>query len=191
MSMLDPEHSHRNQPEGTVAGGALVVAGGEGAELLAAVDRALDAVAQPVHGAVERPGAALGALTGDGVAERPTRSARASVSSELREPTDFSIVAEWRGFPRDPTTCQLGLGWERAIAAFDLRPWSDDDLRAHCHPASTSGPLLGEASSFFGAEAGGTSLASGRFATLIVTAGEGAGGPVRRATDPRRDHAGG
>jgi mannose-6-phosphate isomerase len=94
---------------------------------------------------------------------------------ELQEPTDFSIVAEWRGFPRDPATCHLGLGWDRAIAAFDLRPWSDDDLRAHCRPAPASGPLLGEAAPFFAAEAGagGTSFAGGRFAILIVTAGAG------------------
>ena len=103
-----------------------------------------------------------------------------------------SIVAEWRGFPRDPATCHPGLGWDRAIAAFDLRPWSDDDLRAHCRPAPASGPLLGEAAPFFAAEAGagGTSFAGGRFAILIVTADAGvlAGPfgelPIRAATTP-------
>ena len=86
-----------------------------------------------------------------------------------------SIVAEWRGFPHDPATCHLGLGWDRAIAAFDLRLWSDDDLRAPWRPAPASGPLLGEAAPFFAAEAGagGASFAGGRFAILIVTAGAG------------------
>src|SRR5919199_239868 len=69
MGACDPEHNHRNQPEGAVAGGALVVAGGQGAELLAAVDQPLDPVAQPVHGAVEAAAAALRPQPGDGVAD--------------------------------------------------------------------------------------------------------------------------
>jgi mannose-6-phosphate isomerase len=95
---------------------------------------------------------------------------------ELQEPTDFSIVAEWRGFPRDPATCHLGLDWDRAIEAFDLRPWSGDELCAHCRRAPASGPLLGEAVPFFAADAGaaGDRFAGGRFAILIVTAGTGA-----------------
>src|SRR5919199_6517528 len=69
MGACDPEHNHRNQPEGAVAGGALVVAGGQGAELLAAVDQPLDPVAQPVHGAVEAAAAALRPQPRDGVAD--------------------------------------------------------------------------------------------------------------------------
>lgn len=38
---------------------------------------------------------------------------------ELQEPTDFSIVAETRGFPIDPRDASLGIGWEEAIAFFD------------------------------------------------------------------------
>jgi mannose-6-phosphate isomerase len=40
---------------------------------------------------------------------------------ELQEPTDFSIVAEWSGFPIDPADSHLGLGWDVAIEALDLR----------------------------------------------------------------------
>ncbi len=38
---------------------------------------------------------------------------------ELQEPTDFSIVAETRGFPISPRDATLGLGWDRAIHCFD------------------------------------------------------------------------
>src|SRR5215475_13737123 len=59
MGTLQPEHSARNQPEGTVTGRELVVAGGQGPEVLAAVDRPFHAGAQPVDRAVEGPGPPL------------------------------------------------------------------------------------------------------------------------------------
>src|SRR5581483_1230491 len=68
MSMLDPKDSERNDPQGAVALGARVVAGGQAAELLATGDEVLDAVAQPVHRPVERARAPRGAQPGDGVA---------------------------------------------------------------------------------------------------------------------------
>src|SRR5215210_8859325 len=57
MSMFDPEHNHCNRPQGAVALAALVVAGGQAAELLAAGDQILHAVAPPVECPIE--GAAL------------------------------------------------------------------------------------------------------------------------------------
>jgi mannose-6-phosphate isomerase len=38
---------------------------------------------------------------------------------ELQEPTDFSVVAETRGFPIDESDASLGLGWDRALEFFD------------------------------------------------------------------------
>src|SRR5918997_6171622 len=69
MGVSDPEDYHRNDPEGTVALGALVVAGGQAAELLAAGDQPLDPVAQPIHGAVEAAAPALRPQPRDGVAD--------------------------------------------------------------------------------------------------------------------------
>src|ERR671932_544899 len=69
MSISDPEDKHRNHPEGAVAVGALVVAGGQAAELLAAGDQPLDPVAQPVRRTVEAATPALRPQPGDGVAE--------------------------------------------------------------------------------------------------------------------------
>jgi mannose-6-phosphate isomerase len=40
--------------------------------------------------------------------------------AELQEPTDFSIVCEWRGFPIDPNDSHLGIGWQAALGALDL-----------------------------------------------------------------------
>ncbi|HET8778354.1 MAG TPA: mannose-6-phosphate isomerase [Candidatus Limnocylindria bacterium] len=38
---------------------------------------------------------------------------------ELQEPTDFSVVAETRGFPITPEDATLGLGWDAAIGFFE------------------------------------------------------------------------
>lgn len=39
---------------------------------------------------------------------------------ELQEPTDFSIVCEWDGFPISPEGAHLGLDWDVALDAFRL-----------------------------------------------------------------------
>jgi hypothetical protein len=49
-----------------VVGGALFVARRQSAELLTAIDQALDPVAEPVAGSIERPGAPFVPLARDG-----------------------------------------------------------------------------------------------------------------------------
>ncbi|HEY7591113.1 MAG TPA: class I mannose-6-phosphate isomerase [Candidatus Limnocylindrales bacterium] len=52
---------------------------------------------------------------------------------ELQEPSDFSIVAETRGFPIDRENAHLGLGWDVMIDAFDAADHPEtwiDGLRA-------------------------------------------------------------
>lgn len=39
---------------------------------------------------------------------------------ELQEPSDFSIICEWQGFPIAPEDTHLGLGWDRALDALNL-----------------------------------------------------------------------
>lgn len=39
---------------------------------------------------------------------------------EAQEPTDYSVVAEWDGFPIDPESAHLGLGWDVALECFDF-----------------------------------------------------------------------
>ncbi|MDQ3875970.1 MAG: class I mannose-6-phosphate isomerase [Actinomycetota bacterium] len=86
---------------------------------------------------------------------------------ELQEPTDFSLVCEWKGYPIRPEDAHLGLGWEDALRALDLEP--HDPVRR----------LPAEARGFFWADEATT--AAGHFAVLVVVAGEGsiAGLPAR------------
>ncbi len=47
---------------------------------------------------------------------------------ELQEPTDFSIVAEWEGFPINPEDAHIGLGWDTAIDCFDFTHYRPQQL---------------------------------------------------------------
>ncbi len=79
--------------------------------------------------------------------------------AELQEPSDFSFICEWRGFPIEPRDSHRGLGWDRALDALDLGAHS---------------PILelpDEARRFFWAN--GVEEAAGRFAVLLVLEGEG------------------
>src|ERR687887_1062582 len=88
--------------------------------------------------------------------------------AELQEPTDFSIICEWKGYPIPPEAADLGIGWDAALAA--------PDLRARARVLG----LPGEARAFFGGD--GVAGPAGRFAILVVLEGEGEldGGPARR-----------
>jgi len=87
--------------------------------------------------------------------------------AELQEPTDFSLLCEWSGFPIRPEDSHLGLGWDLAVEALDL---------------SAHEPIAGlppEAASFFWVD--DLLEPGGRFAVLIVLEGDGAvdGSPAR------------
>lgn len=88
--------------------------------------------------------------------------------AELQEPTDFSLVCEWKGFPVRPEDAHLGLGWDTALQALDLR--AHEPVRE----------LPEDAAAFFWADERVEPAA--RFASLIVLEGEGeiAGLPARR-----------
>jgi mannose-6-phosphate isomerase len=87
--------------------------------------------------------------------------------AELQEPTDFSIVCEWSGFPIEPSDSHLGLGWDAALDALDLEP-HEPVLR-----------LPPEAAAFFWADE--SVEPAGRFAVLLVLDGEGEIGGRRAA----------
>ena len=80
--------------------------------------------------------------------------------AELQEPTDFSIVCEWEGFPIAPDDAHLGLGWDRASAALDL----------HAHEPIHELPE--EAAAYFWADE--VLEPAGRFAVILVLDGRGA-----------------
>lgn len=79
--------------------------------------------------------------------------------AELQQPTDFSIVCEWEGFPIRPADAHLGVGWDLAIQALDL---------------SVHTPIRGlpeEARAFFWADE--RAEPAGRFAVLVILEGKG------------------
>jgi mannose-6-phosphate isomerase len=87
--------------------------------------------------------------------------------AEVQEPTDFSLLCEWQGFPIRPEDAHLGLGWETASEALDLSPRE---------------PILGlppEARTFFWVD--DLAQRAGRFAMILVVGGEGTidGRPAR------------
>ena len=79
--------------------------------------------------------------------------------AELQEPTDYSIVCEWEGFPIRAEDADLGLGWETALGALGL---------AEHRPIRG---LPDEAREFFWADE--VAEPAGRFAVWIVLEGEG------------------
>ena len=100
---------------------------------------------------------------------------------ELQEPTDLSVLVEWRRFGVDTGPENLDLGWDVALQALDREP---------IDPAALSTPARGgllpkEADPYFRAAriAPGDSLDQS-FSIVLVTAGEGTlgGVEVRRGT---------
>ena len=79
--------------------------------------------------------------------------------AELQEPTDLSIVAEWKGFPIEPRDAHLGIGWDLALRALDLKP------------RRVELGLPAEARAFFWADE--LAEPAGRFGVFIVLGGEG------------------
>jgi mannose-6-phosphate isomerase len=90
--------------------------------------------------------------------------------AELQEPTDFSLLCEYEGFPVDPADSHLGLGWDRALDAFELG--AHEPVRH----------LPDEAKAYFWADE--VVEPAGRFAVLLVLEGQGSiDGKSARAGD--------
>jgi mannose-6-phosphate isomerase len=103
---------------------------------------------------------------------------------EVQEPTDYSIVAETRGFPVDPNDAHLGLGWDVAIDGFERGGLAAADLevlhgRIDEAPGDGWTTLLPQSSRpFFRAARGGVAERLGPpegsgFVIGVVTAGTG------------------
>jgi mannose-6-phosphate isomerase len=108
--------------------------------------------------------------------------------AEVQEPTDYSIVLEWHGFPISPEEAHLGRGWDTMLEAIDrdgIGPEALGRLRGQRPsgdqraPVSLAPVLPAEARAFFDAFAlevtgdGPWPLAK-RFAIGVVTDGSGA-----------------
>ena len=91
---------------------------------------------------------------------------------ELQEPTDFSVLLEWDGFPLTPEDATLGLPFDEALACVDRRacpPTRLAELRGHA-----AGSLLpAEADPFFRAERVSAGVLACGFSVLVITGGSG------------------
>ncbi len=121
---------------------------------------------------------------------------------ELQEPTDWSVLLEWRGLPVDPADATLGLPLDEALGCVGRQAYPPERLRAlrGRRLEYVAGSLLPPAADpFFVAERvrGGDRLSPG-YSVLVVTEGSGAvaaeaGGPVpvRRGSTVVIPHAAG
>jgi mannose-6-phosphate isomerase len=99
---------------------------------------------------------------------------------ELQEPTDLSVLLEWRRFGVDSGAEHLGLGWDAALAPLD-RDVTDTSALASPAADTAAGPvrslLPATADPYFRAErlrpALGTVELEPSFAVLVVIDGEG------------------
>jgi mannose-6-phosphate isomerase len=90
---------------------------------------------------------------------------------ELQEPTDLSVLVEWRPFGVDSGAEHLGLGWDTALAAMDREPADVAALSGR----GDAGLLPRAADPYFRAERVGAGDAlPPSFSILLAVAGEGA-----------------
>ena len=103
---------------------------------------------------------------------------------ELQEPSDWSVLLEWRGFGVEPDDALLGLPFAQALDCVTRRPARPDSLRGDSLSKGSGSLLPAAADPFFRAESaeGGAHLPPG-YAVLVVTGGTGelipeAGNPI-------------
>jgi mannose-6-phosphate isomerase len=97
---------------------------------------------------------------------------------ELQEPTDFSILLEWTGYPIGPDDGHLGLGFDTALTALDRSGWDTDRLAALAgrrdSQAGVTRLFPPDADPFFRAEHVVAPVAfPASFSIIIVLAGQG------------------
>jgi len=108
---------------------------------------------------------------------------------ELQEPTDLSVLVEWKKFGVDDGTEHLELGWETALESLDREPIDPAALTT-----PQSGLLPKEADAYFRAERiGDGDTLDQSFSILLITGGEGdvGGLQVRRGSTVLIPHAAG
>jgi mannose-6-phosphate isomerase len=88
---------------------------------------------------------------------------------ELQEPTDLSVLLEWKRFGVDDGTEHLELGWDTALQALDREPIDPAALTV-----AGQGLLPREADPYFRAErAEAGDVLTPSFAILVATDGQG------------------
>lgn len=120
----------------------------------------------------------LRARAGDAVlvpAGTPHAIGEGALLVELQEPTDLSILMEWRDFAIDGATDgHLGLGFDTALAAVERHGMTASQVEAlRSATAATTGELLPAAASFFRAErTRGSATWDAGYSVVVCTSGE-------------------
>jgi mannose-6-phosphate isomerase len=91
---------------------------------------------------------------------------------ELQEPTDFSVLLEWSGFPLDPADATLGLPLDEALACVDRRACPPTRL-GEFRGGRGHSLLPAGADAYFRAEGLDAGDMDPGFSVLIVTSGAG------------------
>jgi mannose-6-phosphate isomerase len=93
---------------------------------------------------------------------------------ELQEPTDFSVLLEWDGFPLTADEATLGLSMDVALECVDRHRCSPAQLeQLRGRPATIGALLPSAADEFFVAERVAAGAEPAGFVILVVTAGAG------------------
>jgi mannose-6-phosphate isomerase len=96
---------------------------------------------------------------------------------ELQEPTDLSVLVEWKRFGVGSGVEHLELGWETALASIDRSPIDPGPLVTEAPDADVASLLPPAADPYFRAErirpVGGAVDSPPSFAVVVVTGGQG------------------
>jgi mannose-6-phosphate isomerase len=96
---------------------------------------------------------------------------------ELQEPSDMSVLVEWKGFAADEDEATLGMGWDTALPSVDRDAIDVSKLRGRRPEGAVAELLPSDASGFFTAQrvapAGGAVRLEPGFAVAVVLDGSG------------------
>lgn len=115
---------------------------------------------------------------------------------ELQEPTDFSVLLEWDGFPLTAQDATLGLAFDEALACVDRRACPPTRL-AQLRGSAAGSLLPAESDPFFRAERLAAGMLTSGFSVLVITGGRGelsgewGAIPIARGTTAVVPHAAG
>lgn len=93
---------------------------------------------------------------------------------EVQEPEDLSILLEWEGFALDPEAPKdLGLGFELALQATDLRVRSTEEIESLVVRGGKGSAMPDAAAPYFRAHWVGAGALEQGFAVVVILEGEG------------------
>lgn len=126
MGISDPENSHDNEPESPVVSGTFVIASRQAAELLAAVDQALDPVALTIDTLVKGAAMTLVGEAGNRVANASPAQVCAPLAASISLVADDAMRTQTGSSSAWSVHCTLGeqgVKDDRLVAL----PWGENE----------------------------------------------------------------